>query len=260
MLKKEVAFNNDLHEAGIISTNGTMFTITGNRASARDSRWLTAALNGERVIAEPIESLTSKQWVLTLAVPIYDDNHAITSVLAVAVPADWLNNAIKDIVIGETGYCYLIGKTGNRIAFHDMKYVHERYNSMEKAKQDPTLISLANVEKKVITEDKAGCAEYQWKGESVIVGYAQLPTIGWGLIVRAPLKEFMNAISILKKSLYLLGIIISGALLLVVIVVARAIVKPLNAAVYALQDIAQGDGDLTVRLPIAGNNGSLQIF
>ena len=115
MLRKEVAFNKDLHEAGIIDTNGAMITTTGNRASARDSNWFSAALHGERVIAEPIESLTDKQWVLTLAVPIYDDTHTITSVLAVVVPADWLTDSIKDIVIGNTGYCYLIGKTGTTI-------------------------------------------------------------------------------------------------------------------------------------------------
>ena len=254
MLRQEVAFNKDLHEAGIIDTHGAMITTTGNRASARDSQWFSAALHGERVIAEPIESLTDKQWVLTLAVPIYDDTHTITSVLAVVVPADWLTDAIKDIIIGNTGYCYLIGKTGTTIAFYDTKYVYEQYNTNEQAKQDSSLIPLAAVERKAITEDQAGCAEYQWKGESVIAGYAKIPKIGWGLIVRAPVNEFMNAISILKKSLYLLGIVISGALLLVVIVVVRTIIKPIIAAVYALQNIAQGDGDLTVRLPITGNN------
>ena len=254
MLRQEVAFNKNLHEAGLIDIHGTMVTTTGNRASAQDSQWFSAALQGERVIAEPIESLTDKQWVLTLAVPVYDDTHAVTSVLAVVVPADWLNNAIKDIVIGDTGYCYLVGKTGTTIAFYDTKYVHEQYNTMEKAKQDSTLIPLAMLEKKAITEDHAGCAEYNWKGESVIAGYARLPELGWGLIVRAPLKEFMHAISVLKRSLYILAIIISSVLLIAVVLVARAIVKPITAAVYALQDIAQGEGDLTVRLPITGNN------
>ena len=165
-----------------------------------------------------------------------------------------LPNAIKDIVIGDTGYCYLVGKTGTTIAFYDTKYVHEQYNTMEKAKQDSTLVPLAMLEKKAITEDHAGCAEYNWKGESVIAGYARLPELGWGLIVRAPLKEFMHAISVLKRSLYILAIIISSVLLIAVVLVARAIVKPITAAVYALQDIAQGEGDLTVRLPITGNN------
>jgi len=254
VLRKEVTFNKDLHDAGVIDSNGILFTTSGSEVSARSEQWFADAALGKRVIAEPIESLVDKQWVLTLAVPIYDDNHTVSGVLSVVVPAEWLSAAIKDIVIGDTGYCYLIGKTGNVIAFHEAKYIYEQWNSIERAKQDAALSSLAAVEQKAITEEHAGYASYEWLGESVVAGYAKLPEVGWGIIVRAPLDEFMSAVTILKRTLYVIGAITSGIILIIVLLVAYTIVKPINAVVSALQNIAQGSGDLTVQLPIKGND------
>ena len=51
-----------------------------------------------------------------------------------------------------------------------------------------------------------------------------------------------------------IGVIILVISLVIVYLVARAIVKPIHAAVSALQNIAQGEGDLTVRLPVHGND------
>ena len=231
VLRKEVAFNDDLHDAGFINNNGTMFTTSGNTLSVAQEKWFADAAQGKRIITEPVESLTNKKWILTLAVPVYDDNRAVISVLSVAAPLEWLNRSIEDIVIGKTGYCYMIGATGNTIAFHDPKYIYERWNTIESAKTDPSLSALAVVEKKAITEEHAGYAEYEWLGASAVAGYARMPKTGWGIIIRAPLKEFMNAVTILKRTLYLLGFIGSGIILVIVFLVAYAIVKPINRAV-----------------------------
>lgn len=54
-------------------------------------------------------------------------------------------------------------------------------------------------------------------------------------------------------------LLISSAIILivamiVVFVIAHQSVKPIQSAVEALRDIAQGEGNLTVRLPIRGND------
>ena len=54
--------------------------------------------------------------------------------------------------------------------------------------------------------------------------------------------------------MYIIGVIILGIALTIVFLVATAIVKPIGSTVEVLRNIAQGDGDLTVRLPIHGND------
>ena len=51
-----------------------------------------------------------------------------------------------------------------------------------------------------------------------------------------------------------IGAIILVIALTIVFFVALAMVKPVNIVVSALKDIAQGEGDLTVRLPVTGND------
>ena len=51
-----------------------------------------------------------------------------------------------------------------------------------------------------------------------------------------------------------IGICIFITALIIVYFVALKLVKPVQTAVYALKDISQGEGNLTVRLPITGND------
>ena len=81
-----------------------------------------------------------------------------------------------------------------------------------------------------------------------------MKTTGWKVIVAAPVDEFMGAVQILRISLIVLTAIILGAALLLIYLAARYLVIPIQKAVAALRNIAQGEGDLTVRLPVTGND------
>ena len=64
----------------------------------------------------------------------------------------------------------------------------------------------------------------------------------------------MGAIKTLRFTMYMIGAIILLVALIVVYIVALKIIKPIQRTVDALHGIALGDGDLTVRLPITGND------
>ena len=64
----------------------------------------------------------------------------------------------------------------------------------------------------------------------------------------------MGTVAVLRASLLGIGVIILVIALVVVFFVAQAMVKPIGVTVEALKNIAQGEGDLTVRLPIHGND------
>lgn len=60
----------------------------------------------------------------------------------------WLSDQIDDIVIGETGECYILGLDGTTIADKDRSLVSNFENSIKQAAQDPSLQALADFEKK----------------------------------------------------------------------------------------------------------------
>ena len=81
-----------------------------------------------------------------------------------------------------------------------------------------------------------------------------MKTTGWKVIVSAPVNEFRGAVNTLRLLLTVFTVIIFIVAFAVIFVAADAIVKPIRRATDALQDIAQGEGDLTVRLPVTGND------
>ena len=254
LLKQEVQAEELLHDAGIIDLQGIMTTIGGQRISVKDEQWFQSVLQTKRAITEPVISLTDGELIITLAVPVYNNKNERIGVLTTVLLAKNLSDLIDDIVIGETGYCYIIGKTGNHIAFRDIKYVRDFYNTAEDAKTNKTLMPLAEIEKKVLAENKPGWGEYEWNGEKIIAGYTQIKSTGWGLLVRAPIHEFMNDVKILKILLYILGTGVLICALIVTLLVSLKITTPIKTVASALKDIAEGEGDLTVRLPIKGND------
>ena len=63
-----------------------------------------------------------------------------------------------------------------------------------------------------------------------------------------PVSEFMDSVDELRLEMLIIGMVILLGSLTIVFFVARTVVKPIQTVVSALQNIAQGKGDLTVRL------------
>ena len=95
---------------------------------------------------------------------------------------------------------------------------------------------------------------YTYDGIKNIASYAKMKTTGWTVIISAPVAEFMGTINELCFEMILIGFGVLAVSLIIVFFVARAMIKPVNVVVGALKDIAQGEGDLTVRLPVHGND------
>jgi len=254
VLKSEVAFNKNLHTAALSDTKGFMYTLDNQRLKSDDRNWFHAALQGNRFATEPYLSRSDNKVIQTFAVPIYDDNKQVIGILAAATLAQWLTDQIADIVVGQTGACYIAGIEGTIIADRDKSLVENGVNVINNAKQDASLASVASFLSRAIESDESEVGYYNYKGNSYIASYATVKTTDWTVVIRAPVHEFMGTINTLRLSMLGIGAIILLMALVIIYFVARAIVKPVQTAVSALQNIAQGEGDLTVRLPVHGND------
>ena len=165
-----------------------------------------------------------------------------------------LSEYISDIVVGKTGFCYILGLTGTTIADRDEELVNNRINFGEEAKKDAAFTSLADFEKIAVEIDEPSVSFYEYKGVRKIASHAKIKTTGWTIVINAPANEFMGTVNNLRTSMIGIGVIIFLIVQLIVFFIARTIVKPIKTAVSALQNIAQGEGDLTVRLPVHGND------
>lgn len=196
-LKKETSFHPDILELNIADMRGNRHTNNGSIIKIDDRDWYKSSSAGKKFLSEPIFSRTgTHRLIAVFAVPIYDHNRTIVGVLAANVEASWLANSINDIVIGETGECYILGLTGTTIAYKDMKSDaeddHIQYNTAEEAKTDPSLASVAAFERRALAETTSSVIIYEFQGVPEIGCFAKIKSTGWTVIIQAPVNEFMG--------------------------------------------------------------------
>ncbi|MEL3912065.1 methyl-accepting chemotaxis protein [Treponema pedis] len=252
VLNKEASLNKDINKLEIADINGYYYTSEGYTAFAGNFTWFQSAKAGKPYISEPLVSEPDKNVIMIVSVPVYDDNHNIMSVLAATISGFWLSDIIKDITVGESGECSMFDAKGIIIADRNMDLVTARYNLIEEAKQNPEFVSIAAFLESILTKDAHSVGYYDYGG-LIIVGYAKLSN-NWRIIIGSAVSDVMSAISVLRNSIYILGLFILLLTLVIVFIVAHILVKPIIGAVNALNDIAHGEGDLTVQLPVSGND------
>ena len=254
LLSKEVGFNELIQLLAYINVQGNLSLEDGRIFNVSEREYFQHTLKGEKYISEPSISKGDQSLYITLSVPVYDPEQNISGVLICDVSGFWLSDQIKDIVVGKTGICYILGLTGTTIADKDSELVKNRINFGEEAKKNASFRSLAAFEKLVVGIDEPSIGYYEYKGIYKIASYATIKNTNWKVVINAPYKEFMGTVTALRTSLLGIGIVIVLVALFISFFVAQAMVKPIGVTVEALKNIAQGEGDLTVRLPVTGND------
>ena len=253
LLKELADKNNTFQILNIVSKAGIGYLADGQTSDISSTAWFKD-YHGKPMMCEPFISLVNGKMIIIIAVPIYDDNNQTNDILAATIDGSWLSEQIKDIVVGKTGNCYIMGDTSNIVADNDIELVKNQVSIIEKAKTDKELASCAAFLEHVWDTDESDVGYYTYRGVSYIASFATMKTTAWSVIIRAPVNEFMGEIDALRISVLGIGIVVISTALVIVFFVALALIKPIRAIVSVLKDIAQGEGDLTVRLPVHGND------
>lgn len=253
-LQKDAERNKTIEYFGISDINGIRYSADGYSIFVGDREWYKEAIKGKNFISEPIISRTTGELQIIFSVPIYDDEHNILGVFSASVNGLALNDLIDDIVIGETGGCYIIDASGTTIADKDIELVKRQENSIKKAISDPELKSIADFEQKVLASSEAGLARFAYEGQQEIAAYSPMKTKNWKVIISAPVNELTGSLRPLKITIRIIGVTILIISIILTAIIALTIVKPITSTVQALKNIADGDGDLRVRLPIKRND------
>ena len=129
--------------------------------------------------------------------------------------------------------------------------LQQKTSISEAAKTDKDMASLSVLVESVFSSDDVVNGSGSYNGEAQFVVGKKMET-GWVVMLRAPAKEFLSDVRILNRWMYLIGIAMLLIAALVVYWLSRRIISPIVRVAAALKDIAQGEGDLTVSLPVTG--------
>ena len=140
VLLKELADKNTSFQIlNIITQNGINYSANGRTTDISSAAWFKA-YRGKPLMCEPFVSLINGKMVIIIAVPIYDDNNQAHNILAATIDGFAMYDAAKDIVIGKTGNCSIVGDTGIVIADQDTELIKNQFNPIEEAESYQNLI------------------------------------------------------------------------------------------------------------------------
>jgi methyl-accepting chemotaxis protein len=212
--------------------------------------------NDHRVL-EPYLDATSGVLMTSFTTPI-QRNGTFIGAAGVDLALDQLQKQVAAVKALDSGYAFLVGRTGIFGAAPDKKLIGKTtLTEFADKKGDDAFAKLAAD----VRAGKSGRLETKdpWKGGDVVLTYAPVKTGGWSLVTVVPKKEITAAADSLRTKLLivgLLGILVLGA---AVMFIAGRLTKPLGTFVRSLRTVgdvdvhglregmeAMAQGDLTV--------------
>ena len=199
----------------------------------------TVKSSGKATIGEILRSKATDKLVCVICVPIKSSTQTMIGALGLVFKVDLLTELISSRKIGKTGYGFMTDKKGIILAHPVPEHI---------LKLDITKLSgMEEITRKMLAGQK-GVEEYTFKGIDKIAGYAPLTVTNWYVAATQDADEFLMAAHSIRNLSIIVTLVAMALTILAVAYSAGLIVKPINRAIASLKDIAQGEGDLTMRL------------
>ncbi|MBI9089985.1 MAG: methyl-accepting chemotaxis protein [Desulfobacterium sp.] len=201
-------------------------------------------------------------WYITAYEPIFDARRNVVGVLYVGIPQEnvkSLRQAIMAMKIGDTGFVtvidssgrYTISNKGKKDGQDALSVVDAKGNSYIKERiESAKALAPREIGSQVFIHTENDGTENNWDAR-----FVYFKPWDWIITAEADTAEFTKVSDMLghlgKKSNMILGLVGLIAMFVTSFVwffVAGSLVKPINAAIFGLKDIAEEEGDLTMRL------------
>ncbi|WP_045222696.1 SpoIIE family protein phosphatase [Desulfonatronum thioautotrophicum] len=152
---------------------------------------------------------------------------------------------ISAVSLYETGYAFLISRTGQFVAHPDQHRIMRE--SVFSVAEEMNLPELSQIGRKMI-QGREGFAEFTsvHTGQVSLLTFAPVPSSGWSVGVIIPKNELYADIHSLNNIVLLIGATGFLILLLMVVAISRSITRPLRSLVGATTEIAKGNLDVAL--------------
>ncbi|MDK9706076.1 MAG: methyl-accepting chemotaxis protein [Desulforhopalus sp.] len=198
-----------------------------------------AKATGKTTIGDISRSKTTDKLISVICVPVKSQTNDFIGAVGLVLKVEFLTKLVSSRKIGQSGYGFMTDKNGIILAHP----VPEHILSLDVKK----LAGMEEFVKKLLNGEK-GVESYNFKGVDKIAGYAPLTVTGWYIAATQDAEEILMAANSIRNLSLIVSLVAMALTIVIVAYAAGLIVKPLNRAIVSLKDIAEGEGDLTMRL------------
>jgi len=247
LMKRKYKTLND-NFLGIFVTDESGLLLTGELASGKEYKgsniasrkyFQKAKSTGKPVVGDIVRSKSTGKLIYVACAPVLSDTGRFLGAFGMSIKAAELVDLISGKKFGQTGYAFMINNKGI-------------INSHPKAEfiLDLDLNTLDGMEEitRAMMSGEDGVKSYIFKGVKKIAGYSSVPFQGWSIALTQNENEFLAASTSIRNSLIVVVVLSMLIIGFFIYFASKSITKPINDAVIGLKDIAEGEGDLTMRL------------
>ncbi|WP_446899259.1 methyl-accepting chemotaxis protein [Clostridium sp. LBM24168] len=239
ILKDEVKRSGHI-SMGIGDINGNVIYTDGVKANLSDRDNYKEALAGRSAISDPIVGKSGNILVMSYAVPI-KENGKVKEVLIATRDGNELSRLISDVKYKETGTAFMLSKSRRTVANKDKSIVVKREDVIKKSQNNPDLKTLMEIEKKMIAGE-SGSGEYIYRDGTVkYLGYTPVKGTNWSLAISVPKREVMEQLVKYRIVEFVTIILFIIAGVLIAILIAGRISKPIVAITGYIKKFSRGD-------------------
>ncbi len=210
---------------GIIQADGVGGSYKGIKVGDRD--YFLGAKSGKANAGTAIKSRKTGNPVSVACVPIYGSDGQFVGALGAVVRIDVLVKNLASIKLGQTGFAWMIDKTGVMIYHPKKEYMFD----LNLNKQ----VEMKDMAGKM-TSQQAGSDTYTSEGIKRITGYAPVTLTGWSIGVTQNRDELMSAAASFRNFIIIIAIILLVITVIAVLLFSRNITNPIHRVVAGLSE------------------------
>jgi methyl-accepting chemotaxis protein len=212
----------------------------------RQRPWYKQALASPNapIITEAYQDVIGKP-VVTSALVVKNKQGDIIGVQGLDVTLSTLTDILSNTKLGESGYLILIDESGTVLA--DAKTPENNFKNIK----DLSSSSLFSILQKSPNQDHFSTEHL---GEDVDVASYYSKELKWRFVGVIHSDEILAPAYNLSQTITVIAFIMVTLFIAIGFWLANRIVQPINRVAEGLRDIAQGDGNLTKRLEIIGQD------
>lgn len=209
--------------------------------------YMDAKAANAMVMTAPYVSATLKKQVVTIAEPVIVSGR-LFGVAAANLTIDQLTDAVQRLQAPGKGYTVMVDNAGLIIS-----HPNSQLNTQQMDKIDSNFTSGW-----LSKNASANTMEERYlDGATKLVYVAAVPSTDWALIFVMDKQEIMSQATDLAWWMSVMGIALLILFGLILIGIFKIQFKDLERVAQALNDIAEGDGDLTVRIHTANSHDEI---
>ena len=208
---------------------------------SRGRQWYKDAIDHGTAMTEPYVGAGIDYRIITQAATIRSGEQPL-GVLGASLSIESISRTINAQVFDGNGYAFLVSKDGKILVHPDSALIGK------------TLADLFPGSALTLSDGLTEATSLDGPKLVLFSAIKGLPSQDWYIGIALDRHAALASIAAFRHSAIIATLVACLATLLLLCLLIRFLMKPLHSIIHAMEDIAQGDGDLTRRLSTLSND------